>query len=282
MEKGEQVEGVNTISFMSANYVAQQTNYQMTGGWGQGDRATNDYFRPIDTFRDRFDQLLADIRALGFDAMDLWTAHLAPAWATDDHITIARDLLQKHDLRVVSLAGWFGSTPDEFEATCKLAVAVGTDVLGGSTSVLERDRSGTVALLQKYNLRLGLENHPEKTPVEMLQKIGDGADGRIGTTVDTGWYGTQGYDAAQAIVELRDQLFHVHLKDVRESGAHNTCRYGEGIVPIEACVEVLKEIGYTGDISIEHEPELFDPTEDCRASFAMLRAWLADSGEENL
>ena len=41
---------MNTISFMSANYVARQVNYQMTEGWMQGDAAPNAYFRPLDTF----------------------------------------------------------------------------------------------------------------------------------------------------------------------------------------------------------------------------------------
>jgi sugar phosphate isomerase/epimerase len=101
----------------------------------------------------------------------------------------------------------------------------------------------------------------------MLAKIGDGGDGTIGTAVDTGWYGTHGFDAARAIEELGEYVFHVHLKDVLAPGAHDTCRYGQGCVPIEACVRVLKAQGYAGYFSVEHEPEQFDPSEDCRASF---------------
>jgi sugar phosphate isomerase/epimerase len=270
---------VNTISFMSVNYVARQVNYNMTGGWGQGDRTTAEYFQPIETFAERFATILRDIRAMGFDALDLWTVHLNPTWASERHIESAQRLLQEHNLRVVSLAGWFGSTPEEFDATCRLAVALGTDILGGSTSMLQKDRGFVVETLHKHDVRLGIENHPEKTPDELLEKIGDGGAGRIGATVDTGWFGTQGFDAAQALVELRQHLFHVHLKDVLAVGAHDTCRYGQGIVPIERCAEVLQEIGYSGSISIEHEPEHFDPTEDCVAGFKILQSWLAASEE---
>ncbi len=77
---------------------------------------------------------------------------------------------------------------------------------------------------------------PKKPPAELLAKIGDGGEGTIGAAVDTGWFGTQGYDAAVAIEELRDHLVHIHLKDVLAVGAHETCRYGEGVVPIERCV----------------------------------------------
>jgi len=43
---------VTTISFMSANYVAREVGYAMHG-WGHGDRATNDAFRPLETYEGR-------------------------------------------------------------------------------------------------------------------------------------------------------------------------------------------------------------------------------------
>jgi L-ribulose-5-phosphate 3-epimerase len=270
---------MNTISFMSANYVARQVDYNMTGGWGQGDRATEAHFRPLETFGPRFEELLIDITAMGFDAMDLWLTQLNYSWATDEHIAIAHDLLRRHGLKVVSLAGWLGSTPDEFRRTCEIARVLGVTVLGASTSMLQKDRDFVVKMLEQYDLKLGIENHPEKTPEELLAKIGDGGAGRIGATVDTGWFGTQGYDAAQAIVHLRDHLVHLHLKDVLAPGAHETCRYGRGVVPIEACVRALQSIGYQGGISVEHEPDYFDPTEDCIAGLQMLRTWLANQEE---
>jgi L-ribulose-5-phosphate 3-epimerase len=265
---------VNTISFITANYVARQVGYNMTAGWGQGDKATQDFFRPRETFKWRFDEILRDVRAMGFAAIDIWTAHLSPTWATAEHIAIARDLLNKHKLQVISLAGPFGATAEEFEASCKLAQAVGAGILGGSTPMLQSDRKTVVEMLKQYGLRLAVENHPEKTPKELLDKIGDGGEGTIGAAVDTGWFGTQGYDAAKAIEELGKHVFHVHLKDVLAAGAHDTCRFGQGVVPIEGCVRVLQRMGYQGDLGIEHEPEHGDPTEDVKASFAMLREWV--------
>jgi L-ribulose-5-phosphate 3-epimerase len=265
---------MNPISFMTANYVARQLNYHMPGGWGQGDKATNDAFRPLPTFARHFSSMLADIRALGFTAIDLWLAHLNPEWLTPDHVTIARNLLTQHNLPVLSLAGWFGSTRDEFLACCRLAVDLNTNILGGTTSLLEKDRAFVVATLQEHGLKLGLENHPEKNPGEMRAKIGDGGNGTIGTAVDTGWYGTQGYDAAQAIAELGDYLFHIHLKDVLAPGAHDSCLYGQGVVPIERCVQTLRRLGYQGPISVEHEPDEGDPGPVCQTNHTLLQQWL--------
>ncbi len=265
---------INQISFMSANFVARQVGYHMTEGWGQGDGATNDYFRPLETFAPRFDAMLVEVETMGFGAIDLWLAHLHPTWATLEHIQTARELLARHKLKVSSLAGGFGSTREAFTATCQQAVALDTQILGGNTSLLQSDRDFVIATLRAHNLKLGIENHPEKTPQELLAKIGDGGNGTIGTALDTGWFGTQGYDAAQAIEELFPHIFLIHLKDVLAPGAHVTCRYGQGCVPIEHCVRTLERLGYQGGISVEHEPEDSDPTADVVASRVMLQGWL--------
>ncbi len=271
---------MNTISFMTANFIAREVGYNMTGGWGQGDRSVNAHFRPLDTFGERFETLLEEVAAMGFEAIDIWDGHLHPEWATAEHIAIAKDLLAKYGFTVSSLAGWFGSTAEGFELRCKLAAALDCPVLGGNTSLLQKDRPFLVAKLQEYDLKLGVENHPGiSTLDEIRAAIGDDGQGRIGATVDTGWFGTFGIDAVEVIRGLGDSIFHVHLKDVlapSKPEEHITVRYGQGIVPIEQCVRVLQEVGYQGGISVEHEPELSDPTEDVVASFEMLKGWLSN------
>src|SRR6185369_12087596 len=115
---------MTTISFMSANFLAKESGYQLSGGWMAGDRATNARFAPLESFAERFAELLGQIRQMGFDALDLWTAHLNPGWATPEHIALARQLFTQHQLQVVSLAGAFGDTPGEFLAACRLAAAL--------------------------------------------------------------------------------------------------------------------------------------------------------------
>jgi L-ribulose-5-phosphate 3-epimerase len=264
---------MNTVSFITANYVAKELGYNMTEGWMQGDEATQNAFKPTATFGQNFEAMLSDIKALGFSAIDLWGAHLSPNWATKEHISIAKDLLAKHDLEVMSLAAWVGSVQN-LKDICNLAAQLGVPVIGGGAPALADNRKEMLAILKDHNVKLGIENHPEKTPTEVLAQIGDGGDGYIGTACDTGWWGTQGYDAAIAIRELKDHLFAIHLKDVKAVGGHDTCRYGEGVVNIQACVQAFKDIGYNGPLGIEHEPEHFDPTEDVRESKRLLEGWL--------
>src|SRR4051812_30867154 len=69
------------VSCMGANFVAREVGYSLPGDWtvsdwGNGDRAANEYFRPLESYRERLAALLQEIVQMGFTAIDLWTAHL--------------------------------------------------------------------------------------------------------------------------------------------------------------------------------------------------------------
>jgi L-ribulose-5-phosphate 3-epimerase len=259
---------VTPIAFMTANEVARETGWAMHG-WGHGDRATNDAFAPRETFGERFDALLGRVRALGFEAIDLWGAHLSPDWATDEHLDPARKALGRHGITVATYATWVG--PENIRRSCELALAVGTSVIGGGFS---GDPALLAPVLREHGVTLAIENHPERTPAEVLAKV-EAGDGTMAATVDTGWWATQGYDAARAIDELGEHVAHVHLKDVLHEGEpHDTCAWGAGIVDVEACVGALARIGYRGALSVEHEPEDHDPSEEIWAMRQQLEGWV--------
>jgi L-ribulose-5-phosphate 3-epimerase len=259
---------MSAVTFMTANYVARQTGWAMHG-WGHGDRLTNEWFTPLETYGERLDDVLARIRALGFETVDLWGAHLGADWATDEHLAVANDLLARHGLVVTTYAAWV--SPANVRRVCELARGLGVALIGAGFS---GDAAELAPVLREHGVRLAVENHPERTPAEVLAKIGAGA-GTMGATIDTGWWATQGYDPARAIEELGEHVLHVHLKDVvREGEPHDTCRWGEGVVDIERCVRALQRIRYGGAFVVEHEPEDHDPSEECAAMRVELEGWL--------
>ena len=140
---------MSTISFMSANFVAREIGYHMSEGWGQGDKATQAWFSPLNTFEERFGAMLAEVSALGFKAIDLWIGHLHWSWATPAHLEIAARLLDAAGLSPVSYAGGFGATPSEFRAACLVCVRLGIPVLGGGLPLLQTDRSTAVSVLRE-------------------------------------------------------------------------------------------------------------------------------------
>ena len=257
------------IAFMTANYVARETGWAMRD-WGHGDAATQESFRPLDTYEQRLDEVLSRVRELGFDTVDVWGAHLGAEWASDEHLTIARELIDRHDLRVATYATWIA--PSNIERACELTRGLGARIIGAGFS---GEPEQLVPVLREHDVHLAVENHPEQTPDEILGKIERG-DGWLGATVDTGWWGTHGYDAARAIEELGDRVLHVHLKDVRRVGEpHDTCPWGEGVVDVRGCVAALQRIGYRGAYTVEHEPEDHDPSDEVRELRVRLEEWLA-------
>jgi sugar phosphate isomerase/epimerase len=264
------------LSFMGANYVAEVLGYGRADEWGPFDEATNAAFEPLEGFATRFDGLLSRITAIGFDTIDLWFGHLNWRWATQEQVALARDALARHGVGVVSLAGGVGATTEELAAACRLANALDVDLIAGMGAIVHSDRAGAAAVLRQHGVRFALENHPEKTPQEVLDAIGDESD-VLGAAVDTGWWATQGYDPVAALEELSERLFHVHLKDVEAPRTHVTCMYGDGCANISGCVDKLLSIGYSGPVSIEHHSFDRDPTAECARMLALIRRQLAAS-----
>lgn len=276
-----------TPSFVTANLVARPLGYRMDKGWAQGDRASNDWFAPLATFEARFDAMLGEIKELGFSSIDLWCAHLHWRWATVYHVESARSLLAKHGLVVRSYPAWVMGGAADLHAACRLCVALDIPYFVGHCELFQADRAAAVAILREHGVGYAIENHPEKSSAELLARLGKGDEDVVGIGFDTGWAGTARWDAFAAVRELAPRLFAIHLKDVKpprmtRSGlefvdlGHETCRLGDGIVPIRAIVGHLRAINFRGSIGIEHEPELHDPRTEVRESRERVEQWWSD------
>ncbi|HVC33636.1 MAG TPA: TIM barrel protein [Chloroflexota bacterium] len=263
------------VSFITANYVAREVNYSLRPfNWGTADKATVEAFHGP-SFGQKFDELCRLVEEAGFSTIDVWVAHLNPFVASREMIGEAVAILKAHGLQVVAYTGGLGR-PDlsraDAEKVYQAAKAIGAPVLGvglnPSNTRLAYD------LGKEYGIKYAIENHPEKNPRDLLARIGEYGE-VIGVTQDTGFWGMFGYDAIQATHELKDHLLHMHLKQVHQTpeGWHS-CAYDEGVVDVQGVVNVLKEIGYQGAISVEHEPSAEDPMPAVVHSAELLRGWL--------
>ena len=260
------------ISFVTANFVGRALNYSLKPfDWGKAGEATQRLFYG-ESFEEEFSDIMRIISHAGFKMIDLWTPHLDYMKATQDQIQKAKKILESFSLSVRSFAGGFGNSKREVEKCFQLAHVMGAKILAGllNEKLLEKAYS----LCQEHKIRLAFENHPDReTPEKIKELIGDRKDW-FGACVDTGWFATFNIDASEAVRELGKSVFHVHPKDIKAAGAHETCALGDGIVNIPAVISALREIGYDGYLSIEHEPEYHDPMEDVKKSLRRLREWL--------
>src|SRR4051812_20174345 len=172
-------------SFVTANFVARQIGYRMEKGWMQGDDATNAWFAPLATYETRFEEMLLEIKALGFSSVDLWCAHLHWRWATLEHVEIAKQLLLTHGLVVRSYPAWVNGGAAELRAACRICRALDIPMFAGYCEYFAHDRAAAVAILRKFGVAYAMENHPEKNAAEIFARLGQGDEDVVGVALDT-------------------------------------------------------------------------------------------------
>lgn len=266
-----------TRAFNTANFAYRQAGYPGVNDWGLACRTTRLHFSPLETYRERISELLDTVRALGYRDLELWHFHLHQRWATDEHLNILKEELAQRDMRVLAYCGGVGDDLAEVQRGLEIMQALDIPIFAGGGGMWVQDPGEVVRLYRAAGKRLAYENHPEKTPQELLDRV-KGDEDVLGVTVDTGWFGTQNYPAERAVREVAPRLMHVHLKNVREAGQHRTCGFTGGVVDVQAVVQALRDIGYTGVISVEHEPEDHAPDEEIRQAGELLDGWLNEQG----
>jgi sugar phosphate isomerase/epimerase len=236
------------VSFNTANLVARVTGYHFKmDKWGEQHEKT-----VAATNEREWAAICGEIAAAGFTAVEVWAAHCDPRVTSEARARANRRIMEDHGLAPVGFAG--GLT----DGSARVCQWMGIPAANGGfwgTSLADVRR-----IVSETGLKCNFENHPEKSVQEIRDAIEGGSD-RIGLCVDTGWLGSQAIDAPSAIRSLGPLVRHVHVKDVRRAGSHETCPLGEGVVDVRNVIRALREIGYTGWYSWEDEPEDRNPLE---------------------
>jgi len=85
-------------------------------------------------------------------------------------------------------------------------------------------------------------------------------DPRIGMCLDIGHNLRNGKDPVADLKKYHTRVFDVHIKDVTQNTkAGYSVEIGRGIIDFPAFVRMLREVGYTGVCSLEHEKDMKDP-----------------------
>jgi len=249
------------IAFNTANLVARVTGYRYLGTeWG----AQHDKTAAAMNERE-WTAICREIAGAGYKAVEVWVAHCDPRFTDEKRARRWREILDDSGLAPIGLAG--ALTGDSARICRWMGIPAANGGFWG-TSLAE-----VLRIVAATGLQCNFENHPEKSAEEIRGRIEGGSPG-VGLCIDTGWLGTNGVDAPAAIRALGPLVRHVHVKDVRSAGAHETVPLGTGCVGIAAVLGALKEIGYQGWYSWEDEPEDRNPMEIASA----MREWLLAQG----
>ena len=97
-------------------------------------------------------------------------------------------------------------------------------------------------------------------------------DPRIGMCLDVGHDTRNGKDPVADLKKYHSRVFDIHIKDVTDaSKAGYSVEIGRGIINFPAFVKMLREVGYTGMCSLEHERNMKDPLQGIAESLGYFR-----------
>jgi sugar phosphate isomerase/epimerase len=100
-------------------------------------------------------------------------------------------------------------------------------------------------------------------------------DSRIGMCLDIGHNLRNGKDPIADLKKYHSRVFDVHLKDVTgTTKAGYSVEVGRGLIDIPAFISALREVGYTGVVSLEHERNMQDPFTGIGESIGYFRAMI--------
>ncbi|GHT62009.1 hypothetical protein FACS189451_05340 [Bacteroidia bacterium] len=132
--------------------------------------------------------------------------------------------------------------------------------------------------VKEYDMKLAIHLHgpdmPDKYPdaADVWAHVKD-LDPRIGMCLDIGHDVRNGKDPVADLKLYHTRVFDIHIKDVTgNTKAGRSFEIGRGVIDFAAFVNALREVGYTGSCSLEHERNMEDPFTGIGESIGYFRA----------
>ncbi len=178
-----------------------------------------------------------------------------------------KDILKKNNLQAVAM-GVISIPKDEEGARKVFAFAkeLGIKVINTEST----DAIDTIeTMVKEFDIKVGYHNHPAR-PDKPDYKVWDpnyiveltkGRDARIGSCADLGHWTNSGLAAADCVRILKDRVVSSHIKDIQQGGS-KVVPAGTGRANLGDALKALKEVGFNGPISIEHEANWEDNVGD--------------------
>lgn len=118
--------------------------------------------------------------------------------------------------------------------------------------------------VKEYDMKFAIHLHGPDIDIyqdadDVYEQVKD-LDERVGMCLDIGHDTRNGKDPVADLKKYINRIHDIHLKDVTgDTGKGYSVEVGRGIIDIPGFVNMLREVSYTGVVSLEHERNMSDP-----------------------
>jgi inosose dehydratase len=224
------------------------------------------------------DAAIKVVQRVGLQYVSIKDVHLPMKTTPDERRAIAQKF---KDAGLTPLScGNVGMTNDE--ANIRAAFEYARDI--GLPTMVCAPSPDSLPILDKmvkeFDIKLAIHNHgPEDkrfpAPTDVWKAV-QPYDRRIGLCIDVGHSARAGDDPAQAILNYRERLYDLHLKDLANiTPKAANVEVGRGVLDIKGILAALLKIGYKYQAAFEYEKDANDPLPGLAESVGFVRGLMA-------
>jgi sugar phosphate isomerase/epimerase len=224
------------------------------------------------------DQALAMAKTMGIQYMTFKDVHI-PRTDPPEAITANRRKIEAAGITIMGggTITW-KNEPEQIRKDFEYAKAAGFPLIYSSPDPAALDIVEQMAT--QHDIKVAIHNHgPEDkwypAPKDAYDAVKN-RDRRLGLCVDIGHTARTGTDFVQAILDLKDRVYDLHVKDLTDTKARDSqVEVGRGVFDFPRLFRALLQIGYEGQVGLEYEIKEDDPLPGMIESVAYMRGVLA-------
>ena len=200
-----------------------------------------------------------------------------PLDASEEDMAIFKDLCAKYDVEGYTLGPIYMRDSSQVDQAFAYAQRYGAKWFIGVPNYELLDY--TIAKVKETGIKVAIHTHgPDGAAFPdirtIVEKVGDVNLG-IGCCMDLGHTFRSGYDVVADILEYKDWIMDVHIKDeTAPTKEGQTWECGRGQMDLVGIIKAFRQINYQGVISMEYEKNRRDPQPGVAESIGYLRGVL--------
>ena len=207
------------------------------------------------------DKTLETMKALDVHYLCIKDFHL-PLDASDKDIAKFVKKLKEYDVTGYAVGPLYMKSKEDVDKCFDYAKRIGVKTIVG---VPDYDLLPYVnEKVKEYDIKFAIHLHGPDIQIyqdadEVWERTKD-LDPRMGMCLDVGHDTRNGKDPVADLKKYHTRVFDIHIKDVTgDTRLGYSVEVGRGIIDFPAFVRMLREVGYSGVCSLEHERNMDNP-----------------------